>query len=156
MIEGLHDLAPQAVHNRQSLSYQDVNDTPHKDKAQHDFVTYPSRGHLLINFFLEGTRQHIKGYYDLKGQCDGPAHQDDELHLVDATDHSIEVVLHHDARHLEVQVEEGDQEGDDDEQVQADVDSVEDCEAQLIDVVDYHWYQQDHSHSYLQTFQAVA
>lgn len=49
------------------------------------------------------------------------------MYLVDATNDAIELVLHHDAGHLEVEVEEGDEERDDDEQVEADVYSVEHC-----------------------------
>lgn len=58
----------------------------------------------------------LKGVFDvveheyLKSDDETSTDEDDALHFIDASDGVVQVGLHHDSRHFEVEVEEGQQE----------------------------------------------
>ena len=147
-VQRLHHVAAQAVHHRQPLGEQDEQHAADEHQAQHDLVLDAD----ALDGLLEGVLDE-EGGQQLEGDHEGAADQDDELQLVDPLYHLVHARLHHDARHLEVQVEEGYQEGDHDQQVQAQSDPVQHPVPQFVYVEDYQQNQQTHRRHYLHRLQ---
>lgn len=155
VVQGVDDGASEAVHDGQSLSEEQEQDAAHEDQAEHDFVAQ-SRSHPLVDLLLKGAGEDVDGEEDLEAEGERPADEDDELQLVDALDHCVQLPLHHYPRHLEVQVEKRHQKRYHRQQVQPHVHPVHHPVAHLVHHKQHHRDQQHERRARLQPFQAVA
>ena len=73
---------------------------------------------------------------ETEGEC--PAGENDELHLVYALYDSVELTVHHDAGHLEVEVEKSDQKGYYGQQIESHVHRVHHLVTEHICIEHYH------------------
>lgn len=105
-VQRLHHCVPQTVHYRQSLGKQNQHHSTDKHQSQQHVVLVRQQ---IGQKGLEGIL-HIVGHEYLEGNDETPTDQNDDLHLVDALDYEVEVWFHHNAGHLEVEVEKGHEE----------------------------------------------
>ena len=90
-----------------------------------------------INLFLKATRQDIESQYDLNGESDGPTDQDDELYFIDSLNDIVQLAVHHDAGHFEAEIEESNQKGNNNDNVQSNVHTINHRKTQLVHIVHY-------------------
>ena len=131
VVKSLDDVAAQAVHNRESFGEEDEEYAAGEEHREHDLILQMD----ALKGLLEGAG-HEEGDHEFKGDHAEAADQDDELQLIDALDQLVDARVHHDAGHLEVEVEEGGEEGGEYEHVEAQPYAVEDAVVEEAEAVE--------------------
>lgn len=135
MVHGLDNRTPQTVHNRQALSHQQEDNSPNEKKSQNYFILHWLRS--IINPFLKAAGKDIKGQYDFNSESKGSTDQDDELHFIYAFNDIVQLSFHHDAGHLEAEIEESHQKWHNNYDIQPDIHRINHRKTQLIHIVHY-------------------